>query len=297
MAALMGYYRLMRPTNMFICGFSVLCGGIIGGRPFTLLSEHIISSDSGEIPLRIARIVLAALSASIILASGNVLNDIMDVQTDRINAPKRPIPSGLVSVRAAAIFAFILSICGIFLAILISPNAVAVALTAVFLLAVYDIKLKGVPLAGNIIVSALGGLAFIYGGIAGDCLPESMLPAIFAFLYHLGREIIKDAADIRGDENAGIKTIATVHGVPAACRLASFILIILTVIVALPSITGYFGVMYTVYIALGVCPVLLYAAASLLSYQSESHLRNISLILKIDMPLGVVAVLVGFQGW
>ena len=297
MDALKGFIALTRPVNMLICGLSVICGAIIGDRPATLFIELLTSTGQGSPPGWAFRTGAAALSASLILAAGNVLNDIYDVSTDSINAPKRPIPSGLVTVRMARCFFGILTVAGFIFAAPLHIPGIAVALTAFSLLVVYDIKLKGVPLAGNIVVAGLGGLAFIYGGIAGNCIKEAMIPASFAMLFHLGREIIKDAADLRGDKRAGIKTAATVWGVTVACRLASFVLILLAFVVALPSLTGRFGVVYTVYIALGVCPVLLYAAASSLTDQSEPNLRRISMILKVDMPLGIIAVLAGFQGW
>ena len=296
MDILKGFIALTRPVNMLICGLSVICGAIIGDRPATLFIELLTSTGRGSPPGWAFRTGAAALSASLILAAGNVLNDIYDVSTDSINAPKRPIPSGRVTVRKARWLFGILTVAGFMCAVPLHIPGIAVALTAFSLLVFYDIKLKGVPLAGNMVVAGLGGLAFIYGGIAGNCIREALIPASFALLFHLGREILKDAADIRGDTSAGIKTTATVWGVTVACRLASLVLILLAFVVAFPSITGRFGVVYTVYIALGVCPVLLYAAASSLTNQSEPNLRRISMILKVDMPLGIIAVLAGFQG-
>ena len=71
----------------------------------------------------------------------------------------------------------------------------------------------------------------------------------------------------------------------------------LAAVVVLPAVTGYFGVVYTVYIALFVCPIILYAAASSLGNPGEATLRRVSTLLKIDMPVGIFAVLAGFQGW
>ena len=297
MSILKGYIMLTRPVNMLICWLSVMCGGIIGDRPVTLFLELLTSLGRGSPPVWAIRTITAALSASLILAAGNILNDICDVSADRINTPNRPIPSGLVSIKEAKVFMGILGLAGLIIAIPLDIPGIAVAFTALFLLTAYDIKLKGVPLAGNFVVAVLGGLAFIYGGIAGNCVREAFIPASFAMLFHLGRELLKDAADIRGDNSAGIKTAASVWGVTAACRLASLVLISLAAVVVTPSVTGHFGVVYTIYIALGVCPVLIYAAASSLRIPSESNLRRISMILKVDMPLGIIAVLAGFQGW
>ncbi|MCE5249177.1 geranylgeranylglycerol-phosphate geranylgeranyltransferase [bacterium] len=297
MAAMRGYIELTRPVNMLICGLSVLCGGIIGDRPLTLAAELVRSPVHGAVPPWAVRTVIAAVSASFILAAGNILNDIRDVSTDAVNAPHRPIPSGRVSSKGAAVFAFLLTLAGIIMGIFLGFTGVVLALTAALLLTVYDLKLKGVPLAGNLTVSALGGLAFIYGGVAGHCVREALVPASFALLYHLGRELIKDAADLRGDRRAGIETVATLRGARAACRLASAVLSVLAVLVTIPSVTGVFGHGYTFLVVLGVCPVLIYSAISALRDNSEKNLRRVSTLLKAGMPTGIIAVLAGFHGW
>ena len=291
-----GYFRLLRPVNMLICLLSVMCGGIIGGKPMTLIIEFIASIGNGITPLWVHRILYGAVSASLILAAGNILNDICDVATDRVNEPDRPIPSGIVTVKGAAACYIIVTAAGISASIPLGIPGIIIAVSAVFLLAAYNVFLKGVPLAGNITVAVLGGLAFVYGGIAGDCVRQAMVPAVFAALFHLGREILKDAADVNGDRRADIRTIATSFGIQTACRIASLVLTVLAVVVVIPSVTGYFGVVYTVYIALLVCPILLYAAASSLRDSTERNLRRISMLLKIDMPVGIIAVLAGFQG-
>jgi len=233
----------------------------------------------------------------LILAAGNVLNDIRDVAADRINAPHRPLPSCAVTRTGAKVYYSLLTLCGLVAALSLGVYGAATALFAALLLAAYDVRLKGVPLAGNLAVALLGGLAFVYGGIAGDCAGRALIPASFAALFHLGREIVKDAADIRGDSSSGIRTAATIWGARTAGRLAAAVFAALAVVVMLPSVTGYFGVVYTVYIAILVCPIILYAAASSLGNPDEAALRRVSTLLKIDMPVGIFAVLAGFQGW
>jgi geranylgeranylglycerol-phosphate geranylgeranyltransferase len=161
----------------------------------------------------------------------------------------------------------------------------------------YNLKLKGVPFAGNLAVAFLGGLAFVYGGIAGGEPMRALVPGLFAMLFHMAREIIKDAADVRGDSIAGLRTIATVRGVQAASWCASLIFLILGAAVAIPCAIGLFGLVYMIIIALGIWPVLAWAAASSIVHPSEENLRKIAFVLKLDMPVGVIAILVGFQGW
>ena len=297
MIKLKGFIQLTRPVNTIICALSVFCGGIIGGKPLDYVNEFVADIIYGEIPLWTARVCFAALSASFILAAGNAFNDVCDLSCDRINAPKRPIPSGTVSTYAATVFAVILASAGIALSIPLGLPGITIALFAVVMLTAYDMKLKSVPLLGNTVVACLGGLAFIYGGIAGGSGLRSLLLAFFATLLHLGRELIKDSCDIQGDSIAGIRTAATKWGAFFTCRLAALVLVILAAATALPSISGYFGLVYITIIVMGVWPALIYSIIVSLKSPSAINLSTAASVLKIAMPVGIAAVLAGFQGW
>ncbi len=300
MKTLKGYIRLARPVNALICGLAVVCGGIIGDKPFTRLGEiaSLISSYPGvTVSPWVFRTLSAAVSASLILAAGNAFNDVSDLHCDRINTPNRPLPSGLMTPAAATVYALFLALTGLSTALPLGIPGVTLALFAVVLLFAYDTKLKGIPLMGNVSVALLGGLAFVYGGIAGNAVGRSLIPALFALLFHLGRELVKDAADVRGDKASGIRTAATVWGKAATCKLASVVFITLAVITAVPFATGYFGIVYLIIVVLGVWPVLLFTAIVPRINVRENNLRTSAVLLKLAMPVGILAILAGFQGY
>ncbi len=293
-----GFYRIIRPGNVLVCGLSVFAGGIIGGKPLDRTVGAALALLSGEgLPSWFVRVMFAAVSASLVLAAGNVFNDVRDLRSDRVNTPGRPLPSGIITPRAATVYAVGLALAGILLALPLGLPGILVAASAVALLVLYDMRLKGVPLAGNILVALLGGLAFIYGGIAGEAVLPAFIPALFATLFHLGREIIKDAADLRGDSHSGVRTLATERGVRPTVYLASGVLLTLCAAAALPAACGRFGAGYLAVIALGVWPALAYSIAASIVHPTEATLRRVAFILKLDMPIGVLAVLAGFQGW
>ncbi len=83
-------------------------------RPFTLLPPLLgilsgavcafgsVHNASHEVTLELLGIVaLGALCASLLNAASNVLNQITDVEVDRVNKPERPLVTGEVSVAAA----------------------------------------------------------------------------------------------------------------------------------------------------------------------------------------------------
>jgi len=296
MRKIVSFLVLTRPVNAVVCALSVVCGGLIGGKPADAVYEILSGLQSGALPPWAPRLLTASLSAPLILAAGNVFNDVRDAAADSVNAPGRPIPSGAVTPGAAELFAFVLATLGVALSIPLGVPGMLMAVSAAALLLAYDVKLKGVPLAGNLAVAALGGLAFIYGGIAGGSIRHAVIPALFATLLHLGREIVKDAADYRGDVHAGTRTAATVWGTGNTCRLASAVLLVLIAATFLPFVTGYFGPAYIVIIAAGVWPPIIYSI--ILSYKnpSEARLKRASTALKLSMPTGIVAILAGFQG-
>ncbi len=283
--------RLTRPANMAICAVSAATGALLGGKPLEqfLALFHADNIDS------LHRILAAAASSALILAAGNVFNDIRDIETDKINAGHRPLVTGAISSGTAAILAVALALAGLAAAIPLGIPGISIAVSAVLLLSAYDIKLKGVPFAGNIAVSLLGGLAFVYGGVAGGCVTASFLPAVFAFLIHLGRELVKDAQDFEGDKAASIRTAATVFGVRTACSTAVFVLSVLGLLTLAPYALGYFGKSYIGIIALAVWPELGYAMKICLKENTPANLKRASQLLKLAMPFGLVAVLAGFS--
>ena len=149
----------------------------------------------------------------------------------------------------------------------------------------------------RIAVALLGGLAVVYGGLAGNALPRALIPAGFAVLLHLGREIVKDAADETGDRAAGIATLATTAGPRAACRTAAGVLILLALAVYLPVTAGYFGPGYAGIASVGVVLPVMIATCLTLFSKDVNALIKASMILKIAMPFGIVAILAGFQGY
>jgi len=289
MRVLAGFVRLTRPLNMAICAVSTTVGALLAGPPLAIAADP--PSGWG------VRTLAAALSSALILAAGNAFNDVRDLETDRINAPDRPLPAGDVTPCAATVFSAVLALGGCASAVALGPAGVTVAVSAAALLTCYDMFLKRVPFAGNLAVAFLGGLTVVYGGIAGHAVARSLVPATFAVLLHLAREIVKDAADEPGDRKAGINTVTTVYGIRTAGKLASAVLVLLCLAVFAPLATGYFGSGYLAVIVIGVMPPVGFALWLSHSGTASSQMKRASVALKIAMPAGIVAILVGFQGW
>ncbi|HSO11313.1 MAG TPA: UbiA family prenyltransferase, partial [Anaerolineales bacterium] len=80
---LSGLFRLFRFELPFAAGVCVILGELLA---------------LGKVPT-IWEMTLGFLSVFLISATSLILNDYFDLESDRINAPERPLPSGVVTKR------------------------------------------------------------------------------------------------------------------------------------------------------------------------------------------------------
>ncbi len=188
----------------------------------------------------------AALSVFFISASILVSNDYFDIETDKINAPHRPIPSKLVTPAEALALAVFLLIAGFVLSLTISTSALlfSIGLTIIGLL--YNRKFKKYGFTGNLMVSFSVGMTFIFGGLSVG-LPFNKVVVFFAIiaaLVDLGEEIASDAMDVKGDKLIDSNSIAIKHGKEKALRLSAFIFAIVILLSLIPFLLQWFKIIY-----------------------------------------------------
>ena len=210
--------RIIRPVNCGMIGFAVLVGEFVSKPPGVPVFQ------SG----------LGFLTGFFICAYSMVVNDIYDLEVDRVNQPGRPIPSGGVSVGGATRLSVLLLVVGMGFAVLsLSPAAVVIAGAYAFLSWFYNWWAKKRGLAGNLIVASSLAIPFVYGGvISGGQVFSSLLlaMALTSFFSGVGREVVKAIADVEGDSERGIESLARTRGgrVAGAAGAAFFLLAVLT---------------------------------------------------------------------
>jgi geranylgeranylglycerol-phosphate geranylgeranyltransferase len=271
------YINIVRPGNFLITFFTVIVAAAL--------------SYQGEYsPFKV---FLAAITASLTMSAGNIINDIYDINGDKINHPGRPLPSGLISLRTAIIYYFILLAVSLFISWDISNLNFAINLLAVLLLYLYSYKLKRIAIGGNLVVSLLTGLTFIYGGLAVNNIYNSIIPALFAFLINLIREIVKDMEDAEGDIREGIISFPSKYGVKITKNTIIGLSALLILFTLFPYINGNYNKYYIAVILIFVIPVLIYFLISLIKDNSQKNMKKLSLILKLDMVFGLIALYIG----
>ena len=242
--------------------------------------------------------VAVGWAAFLACAGGNALNDILDLEIDRINRPRRVLVRGALSRRYALWVATTAMAASILIAAFSDLEVLIVVLSASALLALYNLKLKRWPLIGNAAIGILAGMTFIAGGLAVAPertfdLPGPLIPAVFAFLMHLVREIVKDIEDIGGDRAVGIVTLPQIVGYRFAAGIAFVLFIALALLSLVPLLAGWFGRIYGLIVIFIVdLPIALLLFFIWLD-QSRRLLSAGSFCLKLAMIVGVVALVLG----
>ena len=150
MKKITGLFRLLRFELPFSAGVCVVMGQLLALGGFAPVSRTLTGFLS-----------IFCVSSSIL-----VLNDYFDVESDRINAPHRPIPSGLVTPQEALFLSILLLAIGVIFSYLINAVALACAAGLLIIGFLYNRRFKKSGLPGNLMVSVSVGMTFIYGGIS-----------------------------------------------------------------------------------------------------------------------------------
>lgn len=238
---------------------------------------------------------IAGLAAFLVCAAGNAVNDLVDVDIDRVNRPGRVMVRGALGKRYVVVLAAVLNILAVALMLAVNREVTIAAAAAVGLLYAYNYRLKKIPLAGNVVISLLAGLAFITGGLAVDpvmtwYLPGPLIAAVFAFLFHLSRELVKDVADIEGDRAAGVKTVPLVIGEQRTLTWVLVIFFVLVLVTLLPLFFGWFSVWYKIIAVYVIDLPLMVFLIFLWGSPTPEMLRIGSVALKAGMAVGFVAL-------
>jgi len=279
MKKLTALFELTRPINNLITFIAIYLGGVI--------SVDFYFSEG---------IILASLSGMLISAGGNVINDYFDLEVDRVNKPQRPLPAGRVSPTAALVSYLVVSVAGLIISLLINRSTFLIAGVAVVGLFFYSASLKLELFWGNFTVAFISALAFLYGGAAVGNARGASVPAVFAFLYHFGREVLKDLEDMEADRLRRSRSIPLACGKRAAQRtiVSTFALLIIATIV--PFAVKIYGWIYLLVVIAGVDLLLIYIVFSTLRDSSPVNLSRLSRLLKFGMVIGIAAVFLGSRG-
>jgi 4-hydroxybenzoate polyprenyltransferase len=242
--------KMTRPKNIAIAVLTLVVGYMLLGIYYPI-----------SLPFQ-------ALGFAFAIGFANIQNDILDLESDKMNRPERPLVTGKVSLKAARrtwiIMAILMLLCGLgdslvsyfcrnhFInfahpvgkVLFFSFPVWFFALLGALLIA-YNKKLKHIPLLKNMTVAFLCTTPLLFAlqhflTFFTQCAsPEehfwAIIPAIpFAFLLTTAREIYKDLEDETGDLKAGIMTFPLIAGAATARHLAGAIILFTWISLPIP---------------------------------------------------------------
>ena len=181
------YLDLTRPGNVILTAIAVVAGSFIAA------GDNIVDFQ--------IEILIASISAMMLVGGGNALNDYNDRESDKENHPNRPIPAGLINAEDALTYSRLLLAGGLMIALFGLANKLpfVIALIGTVTLISYENQLKALGLSGNIAVGFMSGAVFLYAGMVVNEPGPTLWMFGLAFLATVSREIIKDIQDLEGD--------------------------------------------------------------------------------------------------
>ena len=301
--------KMTRPKNIVIAVITLIVG-------YALLKNY----------PSIWSLVLQSLGFAFAIGFANIQNDILDLKSDKMNRPERPLVTGKVSVKAARrawIIMFVLMLLcgggdsliqtfsdnGLFFwkrssAICYLSFPLWFFLILGLLLIAYNRWLKHIPLLKNMTVAFLCTTPLLFAvqhffQFNTSCIHTEFLwgiiPAIpFAFLLTTAREIYKDLEDETGDLKAGIMTFPLIAGSETARRLAGAIIVFTWMSLPIPvyCISKLFKFSYPPLFLIITGITLTPCFAYVLVQAHRKNYRRAQSAVKIGMFLGLIALIV-----
>jgi 4-hydroxybenzoate polyprenyltransferase len=215
-------FTLLPPALGVVSG-AVTAWGAHGSRPALILAT-------------LLPVAWGALMAAVLNSASNAINQIYDLDIDRVNKPKRPLPAGTLSMGGAWRFTVLCFVLAWVLAFLATPPGLEanrecfwiVLFTSVLVWAYSapPLRTKRHGIWANVTIAVPRGLLL---KVAGWSTVKTVLDfepwfigAIFG-LFVLGASTTKDFADIEGDRAGGCQTLPILYGVKkAAWMIAPF---------------------------------------------------------------------------
>ena len=221
----------------------------------------------------------------------NAFNDYCDYEIDLINRPNRPLSRGTINSNEAFIFSILMFLIGSLVALLLPLKATIVSVgIALPLIIIYSLRLKGILIIGNIVVSMILGLSFIFFGLShGNILPM-IVPSFLAFGLTLLRELIKDIADIVGDKENNLKTLPIVIGEEKSIFVSYFLIFIIGFGSLMPYYFNIYGNYYLILLILGVEIPLFIIIYYFVKLPVISSAKKSTDLLKFSIIAGLIAI-------
>jgi len=264
------YLEILRPFNGLMSVFAVFIAAMLVNFfvPYQLL--------------------LAFLVVFLISGAGMVINDYFDYDVDKVNRPKRPIPSGRISRDVALAYAIVLFLIANFIVLFLNFYMFILAIFNTVINIAYSWKLKKIVLVGNFTVSWLVASTFLFGSLLKGIITATVLILfLMAFSSNVGREIAKSIEDVKGDMKRKVNSLSTVTNRYFAGWIAVIFILFAIIFSPLPYM---FGLLSVKYIYLVIIADIIFAFSCFTIFISPKKSQK---MMKIAMFIALIAFLIG----
>jgi len=175
----------------------------------------------------------ASVNTLLIMSSSMIINDIYDLNIDKINNPNRPLVTGEIKIIEAYLFTFMLLGLSQYINITFLTESLQIITNlATIQILIYSPILKCILFIKNISCASLVSFAIFFAGLSAtnqqivinNNFGIFSLVLTFIFLGSLYNEILLDISDYEGDKINNIKTIPVVFGKQNAWYITHFLL-------------------------------------------------------------------------
>jgi len=232
MSKLKSFLKLIRFKNLLIITL------IQVAIKFSLINLYFSNSALSDFDF-----IIYLLAIITIVAGGYIINDIYDVEIDKINNPETRIIERKIEKKTAMKAYYILNFTGIISGFYVSYQVNKFWLVCIFIFFIFSLwkyskNYKTTFLIGNLQVSFLTALSIISIALF-DLVPVGvkiedgstiifyiiLFYAGFSFMTTLIREIIKDMEDIEGDKKKMANTLAINYGIEKTKKITTFLIL------------------------------------------------------------------------
>ena len=306
------FFKLTRWSNLLMIAIMML---IVY---YCLMSPLFVSGIASVMPSPPAFLLLL-ISLIFIVAGGYVINDLFDVDIDKLNKPDKYIVTKIFTEKETKISYIMLTTIGLasglVSSLMIEKNdfltLFALLSLLVALLYSYSSTYKKKFFVGNLIVSLSVAFAVFLPWLfemlylsdnllilsASKELMMGILPFVliytaFAFLMTLIREIIKDAEDYKGDSVTHCRTIPIVLGVN---KTKTILYIMIAILMSVLLYYNYILFNLKLYIAFAMMLIIVVCSILLLVKIYKADVKNdfhfLSSLSKVMMLIGILSML------
>lgn len=172
--------------------------------------------------------LLSALPFFCAGAGGFALNDYYDVSKDMINKPYRAIPSGKMRPKVALWIGVSLLGTAFILSLVSFKNSFELFLyiASIIAVATYNFFVKHLALSKTFLTAAVSSLPLLYVVVTLSYPSIYLLLPASSLVFLLGRELLMDIRDVKGDGVSGITTLPMVIGTQRTAKLGFLLLLI-----------------------------------------------------------------------